>query len=108
MTAASISIPEVVDLHTAGPWAESLARHIEVNPAPVVNATGLVQGGLPLLQILVAGCRMAGSLGKSLTVQAPPDGALVRLLSVYGLDPALCGVVAGPGPAGDAAPKKGT
>lgn len=108
MTAASLSIPEVVDLHSAGPLARALTRHIEASPNPVVSADSLVQGSLPLLQILVAGCRMSRSLGKSFAVEASPDGALTRLLSIHGLDPALCGVVADPGPEAGTAHTKGT
>lgn len=107
MTVAHFPIPEVVDLRSAGPLAEALTHYIESNAAPVASTTRLKQGGLPLLQILVAGCRLAGTLGKSLVVEASPDGALTRLLSIHGLEPALCGVVVGPDSGSAAASTQG-
>jgi hypothetical protein len=76
--------------------AEALSRYIEADPTPVVSTERLERGGISLLQVLVAGRRMAEKLGKSLVIEAPSDGALIRLFSTFGLEPALCGVVAGP------------
>ncbi len=56
----------------------------------MVSTIRVDQVSRPFLQRLAA-----GSLGKSLAVQVSPNGALARLLSDYGIDPALCGFVAG-------------
>ncbi len=96
MTAPSFSIPESVDLQSAVPLAEALSQYIAAHANPVVNTARLRQGGLSLLQILVAGCRLAETMGKTLVVEASPDGPVTRLFETFGLEPALSGVVAGP------------
>jgi anti-anti-sigma regulatory factor len=101
------SIPESVDHQSARPLAEALYTYIETDPTPVVSTERLERGGISLLQILVAGSRTAEKLGKSLVIEAPSEGALARLLSTFGLEPALCGVVAGPVFGGTSASKQG-
>lgn len=108
MTIKSLPLPEVVDLRSVRPLAVALARHIETSPAPVVTTQDLRQGGLPLVQILVSGRRSAASLGKTLVIDAEPDGVLARLLATFGLEPALCGVVAGQVPATETTSTQGT
>lgn len=94
----AFSLPDVVDLNSVRDVAEGLTRHIKSSPAPVLDASRLERADLPLLQVLVAGKRLAQSLGKPFSVADGPNGPLADLLSVYGLDPVLCGM-----PAGDAA-----
>lgn len=94
MSSKAFQLPEVVDLNSAGSVAADLMRHIESSPKPSVNAAGLRQAGVPLLQILVAARRQAEELGKPLTVKAAIGGTLARLLATYALDPVLCGAAA--------------
>ena len=91
MSSKTFHLPEVVDLNSARSVAADLMRHIDTSPSPVVNAAGLRQGGVPLLQVLVAARRHAEGRGKPFTVTADRDGALARLLSTYALDPVLFG-----------------
>ena len=94
MTAIRFALPETVDLLAAKKLAEDLLQHISLSPAPLVTTTGLRQGGVPLLQTLVAARVFAASLGKTFTVEAQAEGALARLLAACGLDPVLCGAPA--------------
>ena len=94
MSSKAFQLPEVVDLNSARSVAADLMRLIDTSPRPVVNAAGLRQGGVPLLQVLVAARRLAEAMGKPFTVKAGRDGALARLLATYALDPVLCGAAA--------------
>lgn len=94
MTALRFALPETVDLPAAKKLAEDLLQHIRLSSAPLVTTDGLRQGGVPLLQTLVAARVFAVSLGKTFTVEAEPEGALARTLAACGLDPALCGAPA--------------
>jgi anti-anti-sigma regulatory factor len=94
MSVASFTLPEVVDLNSAKGVADNLLRHVQASPSPQVNASGVRQAGVPMLQILVAARRHAEELGKPFMVEAAPDGVLARLLSTCGLDPVHCGASA--------------
>lgn len=94
MNSKAYQLPEVVDFTSAGSVAADLMRHIATSPKPSVNAAGLRQAGVPLLQILVAARRHAEDSGKPFTVKAGRDSILAGLLSTYALDPVLCGAAA--------------
>jgi STAS domain len=94
MSSKTFQLPEVVDLSSARSVAADLMRHIDTSPRPAVDAAGLRQGGVPLLQVLVAARHHADGRGKPFTVKADRDGVLAKLLSTYALDPVLCGAAA--------------
>lgn len=94
MTALRFALPETVDLPAVKKLAEDLLQHIRLSPATLVATDSLRQGGVPLLQTLVAARVFAASLGKTFTVEAEAEGVLARLLAACGLDPALCGAPA--------------
>lgn len=94
MSSTAFPLPEVVDLGSAKSVATDLMRHIDASPKPTVDAAGLRQAGIPLLQILVAARRHAEGRGKPFTVTANRDGPLAGLLATYALDPVLCGAPA--------------
>ena len=76
MTTKGLSLPDVVDLHSARSVADGLLRHIRAATTPSVNTAKLRQAGVPLLQILVAARQFAEAQGKPFTVAAEPGGAL--------------------------------
>ncbi|MEQ5872878.1 STAS domain-containing protein [Sagittula sp. NFXS13] len=83
-------IPEVVDIASAPKIAKDLARYIRTSPAPSLDAGRLREGGLPLMQILLAARWSAETEGKCLRLIAPEDGQLMRLLKAFGLEAAHC------------------
>jgi hypothetical protein len=96
VTVREYVFPDVFDLGSARGIAEELSRYVRDTPSPVVNAVGLRQAGVPLLQILVAGQRQAERDGKLFAVKTVPGSALLASLSACGLDPAHCGVSVDP------------
>lgn len=94
MGSKGFPLPEVVDITSAKAVSADLLRHINDSPTPSVSAAGLRQGGVPLLQILVAARLRADALGKPFTVKADRAGVLAKLFATYALDPVLCGAPA--------------
>lgn len=94
MGSKSFPLPEVVDLTSARSVSADLLRHVNDSPTPTLTAARLREGGVPLLQILVAARRYAEAKGKPFSVKAARDGALAKLFSAYALDPVLCGAPA--------------
>jgi anti-anti-sigma regulatory factor len=83
-----VELPGEAGLRAAQEVAASLQEAITANGA-VTIATGAVTGAdLTTVQLLLAAKKLADNLGKSLSLAAPPQGALRALLIELGfLDP---------------------
>jgi anti-anti-sigma regulatory factor len=98
VTLAPFSISDTVALCSARAIAAEIEAHIRNSAAPCIDARGLRQSSLPLLQILVAARQMSAQEGKSFVVQIEAGSALAAQLAQLGLDPVLCGIAAEPAP----------
>ncbi|MDR3475515.1 MAG: STAS domain-containing protein [Devosia sp.] len=69
-----------LSLRDAGELAGRLRTAIEAHPAVTITADELTELDVSILQVLVSAHKTAAQAGKSLTLKAPPDGALRRTL----------------------------
>lgn len=90
LTVNLYTLDEAVDLGCAKKIAKDLTHFIRTSSEPCLNASGLRQAGLPLLQLLVSARLYAETEGKAMRIEAPEDGTLMRLLAAFGLDPQQC------------------
>ena len=75
----SLGLKDAVRLH-----AELLAA-LEASQSVVIDATGLREADISIVQLVIAAQKTASAAGKTLTLNAGKDGVLAQLLTKSGI-----------------------